>query len=412
MAVEAPRPEEGRVERLGAVGRRHHDHATVGSEAVHLDQQRIERLLALVMAADDARAASLAEGVELVDEDDAGGLRLRLLEHVADTGRTDADEHLDEVATGEAKERHPRLPRDGLGQERLAGAGGADEEYALGDMATEDLVFLRVAEEFDDLAQLLHRLVDPGHVVERDPQILLGVLFATAAAEGHRAAGPPQTLHHREEEEGQQAGEEEHRQPAPPRARGLLVAVGNAELREQPRQPSLGVFAGELGGAEIPALAPTSDPLTRRRAVDPTDRSRHAVGSDDDILEVAVADETTGLRPGFKRIALHDLDHAGRIVHGAGRGRVASPGARLAVGGGRRGEGGGFRAGRWPLPRGPDELFEVAVGELELRRRRQETHREQSGDPQGDHRPDEIRPSPGRLAVSLPLRKIVLFGHE
>ena len=115
MAVEAPRPEEGRIERLGAVGRRHHDHAAVGPEAVHLDQQRIERLLALVMAADDARAAGLAEGVELVDEDDAGGLRLGLLKHVADTGRTDADEHLDEVAAGEAKERHPRLPRDGLG---------------------------------------------------------------------------------------------------------------------------------------------------------------------------------------------------------------------------------------------------------------------------------------------------------
>ena len=64
------------------------------------------------------------------------------------------------------------------------------------------------------------RLVDPGHVVEGDPQVFLGVLLAAATAERHRAPGPPQTFHHREEEEGKQAGEEEHREPAAPRSRG------------------------------------------------------------------------------------------------------------------------------------------------------------------------------------------------
>ena len=101
-AVEAAGPQQGGVERLGPVGGRHDDDAAVGVEAVHLDEQLVERLLALVVAADDAAAARLAQGVELVDEDDARGPALGLAEQVADPAGADADEHLDEVgaATG------------------------------------------------------------------------------------------------------------------------------------------------------------------------------------------------------------------------------------------------------------------------------------------------------------------------
>ena len=145
VAVEAARAEQGRIERFRAVGGRHDDHAAVGGEAVHLDQQGVERLLALVVAADDARAAGLAQGVQLVDEDDAGGLGLGLLEHVADPRRADAHEHLDEVGAGEAEEGHARLAGDGLGQQRLAGARRTDQQHALGDPPAEDLVLLRAS---------------------------------------------------------------------------------------------------------------------------------------------------------------------------------------------------------------------------------------------------------------------------
>ena len=62
MPVEAARPQQGRVERLGPVGGGQHDHAGVAAEAVHLDEQGVERLLPLVVAADHARAAGLARG--------------------------------------------------------------------------------------------------------------------------------------------------------------------------------------------------------------------------------------------------------------------------------------------------------------------------------------------------------------
>ena len=204
VAVEAPRAEQGRIERLGAVGGRHDDHAAVGGEAVHLDQQGVERLLALVVAADDVGAAGLAQGVQLVDEDDAGGLGLGLLEHVADPRRADADEHLDEIGAREAEEGHARLAGDGLGQQRLAGARRTDQQHAPGNPPAEDLVLLRGLEEIDDLAEFLDRFVDAGHVVEGDAHFLLGIELAAAAAEGDGRARPAHLAEHEEHQAHQQ----------------------------------------------------------------------------------------------------------------------------------------------------------------------------------------------------------------
>src|SRR5205807_409243 len=85
-------------------------------EAVHLDEQLIQRLLALVVSAAEAGAAMASDGVNLVDEDDAGGVLLALLEQVAHARCADADEHLDEVGSADREERHIRfallLPND------------------------------------------------------------------------------------------------------------------------------------------------------------------------------------------------------------------------------------------------------------------------------------------------------------
>ena len=95
--VEAAGAQDGRVEDVGAVGRGDDDDAVVRLEAVHLDEELVERLLALVVPAAEARAAVTADGVDLVDEDDAGRVLLALLEEVAHAAGADADEHLDEV---------------------------------------------------------------------------------------------------------------------------------------------------------------------------------------------------------------------------------------------------------------------------------------------------------------------------
>ena len=136
-AVEAARAQERRVEHVGPVGRGDEDDALVRLEAVHLDEQLVQRLLALVVTAAEAGAAVAADGVDLVDEDDAGRVLLALLEQVAHAAGADADEHLDEVRAGDREERHARLAGDGAREQRLAGARRAHHQDALGDAAAE-----------------------------------------------------------------------------------------------------------------------------------------------------------------------------------------------------------------------------------------------------------------------------------
>ena len=122
LAVEAARAHQRRIEHVGPVGRGDHDHAGIRLEAVHFDQQLVQRLLALVVAAAQAGAALAADRVDFVDEHDAGRVFLRLLEHVAHARRAHADEHLDEVGARDREERHLGLAGDRLREQRLAGA--------------------------------------------------------------------------------------------------------------------------------------------------------------------------------------------------------------------------------------------------------------------------------------------------
>jgi hypothetical protein len=138
----------------------------ISKPSIH--EELVQRLLPLVVPAAHAGAAVAADGVDLVHEDDAGGVLLRLLEEVAHAAGADADEHLDEVRAGDREEGDAGLTGDGAGQQRLSGARGAVEEHALRDAGAERLELLRVLEELLDLVQLLHRLVDPGDIAEGD----------------------------------------------------------------------------------------------------------------------------------------------------------------------------------------------------------------------------------------------------
>src|SRR5205823_560512 len=98
LTVESARAEQGRIEHVRAVGRGQHDDVLVALEAVHLDQDLVEGLLALVVRASTVACAALApDSVNLVDKNDARGLLFGLLEEIAHATGADAHEHLDEL---------------------------------------------------------------------------------------------------------------------------------------------------------------------------------------------------------------------------------------------------------------------------------------------------------------------------
>jgi hypothetical protein len=83
LAIEAAGAQQRRIEHVGTVRGGDDDDALVRLEAVHLHQQLVQRLLALVVPAAEARAAVATDSFDLVYEDDAWRIALALLEEIA-----------------------------------------------------------------------------------------------------------------------------------------------------------------------------------------------------------------------------------------------------------------------------------------------------------------------------------------
>ena len=129
LAIEPAGTQQRRVENIRTVRRGDHDDAFVGREAVHFNEQLIERLLALFVTERTAATAP-SNGVELVDEDDARVVAARIFEQFADSRRAHPGIHLDEVRTACEQKRHRGFTSDRSGQQRLAGSRRPDEQHA------------------------------------------------------------------------------------------------------------------------------------------------------------------------------------------------------------------------------------------------------------------------------------------
>ena len=183
LPVEASGAQQRRVELLEQVGGGdHHEASRAAGEAVHLHEQLVERL---VLLTGDVRAAPATDGVELVDEDDRRLVLAGDREQPADAGGTEAGEHLHEGSGRLGEELGAGLVGDGLGEQRLAGAGRPVQEDPLGHLRAEGLELPGVAQELDDLLELSLGVVDAGDVREGDRLTgarldLLGLDFAAS----------------------------------------------------------------------------------------------------------------------------------------------------------------------------------------------------------------------------------------
>ena len=187
-AVKAAGTQQRGVKNVAAVRRRHDDDTLVDCEAVHLDQQLVQRLLALVVSAAQTRAAMAADRVNLINKDDGRGSALGLVEQVTDAARAHAHEHLHKVRAGNGKERHARLARNRLRQQGFARAGRADEQHALRNARAHVDVRLGVAQEVHHFLEFFLLFLRARDIGKRH-LVLVRVMDARpAAAEVHHLA--------------------------------------------------------------------------------------------------------------------------------------------------------------------------------------------------------------------------------
>mmetsp|Transcript_22292 Transcript_22292/g.53383 ORF Transcript_22292/g.53383 Transcript_22292/m.53383 type:complete len:281 (-) Transcript_22292:263-1105(-) len=174
LAVEPPRPQQRGVERVGPVGRHQDLDVAARVEAVELVDNLEHRALHLVVAARAVVEARAADGVHLVDEDDARLLRARHLEELTHHARPLAHVLLHELAADDTDEARVRSVGHGARGERLAGAWRAIQQDALRGVNAELHEALGVQHrQLQHLAQLLDLVLVAADVVVRDVGLLL-----------------------------------------------------------------------------------------------------------------------------------------------------------------------------------------------------------------------------------------------
>ena len=203
-AVKAAGTQQSGIEHIGTVGRGDENHAFVRFKAIHFDQQLVQRLLAFVVSAAQASAAVASDGVDFIDEDDAGSVLFALLEEVADAAGADADEHLNKVGTGDGEKRDIRFAGDRPRQQSLTSARRANQQNALRNASAELLELLRLTQEFDDLLQFFLGFLNARHVLEGDLLLLRGMQTRPRLAEAQRLVAARLHLTHHEDPERQQ----------------------------------------------------------------------------------------------------------------------------------------------------------------------------------------------------------------
>ena len=201
-------------------------------KAIHLDEQGVEGLLALIIPAAQASPALTTDGVDFVNEDDAGSELAGLFKRVADAGSTDADKHLNEVRAADAEERNLGLAGDSAGKERLTCTRRADHENPFRNRGTHLGEALRLAEKIDDFLNLFLRLIAASDVLKSRRFAVRGVQASPALGELHRAllGALQETIHeeqdHPRHQQGGQDVVQEHGQ-ACLRRRLLEVLLGD-----------------------------------------------------------------------------------------------------------------------------------------------------------------------------------------
>src|SRR5205814_3021371 len=199
LSVETAGTHQCGVKNVRTIRRSDEDDTIVRLEAVHFDQQLIQRLLALVVAAAEPGAAVATNGIDLVDEDDAGRVCLPLFKEITDAAGADADEHLDEVGSRHGEKWTSRFTSNSARKQRLAGARRANQKRTFRQSSAKLGELLRILQELDDLLELDLCFIGAGDVVEGDLGSIAGQKLRLRFAEAERLCTA--RLHGTEQEE-------------------------------------------------------------------------------------------------------------------------------------------------------------------------------------------------------------------
>mmetsp|Transcript_83446 Transcript_83446/g.202367 ORF Transcript_83446/g.202367 Transcript_83446/m.202367 type:complete len:211 (+) Transcript_83446:433-1065(+) len=174
LPVQSARPQQCRVQSVWAVCCHQHLHIAPGIEAVKLIDNLQHRTLHLAVTICLIASSRAADGVDLINEEDAGLLRPRQLEELSHHAGSLTDIALHQLGADDADEARVGAVGDCAGSQRLSSAGGAVQQHSLRrvDAQGHEALWLKQG-HLDDLAQALQLLLGATDVVVRHVWLLL-----------------------------------------------------------------------------------------------------------------------------------------------------------------------------------------------------------------------------------------------
>ncbi|EKD52410.1 MAG: hypothetical protein ACD_62C00034G0002 [uncultured bacterium] len=115
-AIETTWPEQSGIQHVGPVGGRNDDHPFVGFKTIHLDQQLIEGLLALIVTTTQTGTAVTTDSVDLIHKNDTGGIFFALFKEVSHARSPHPHKHLNKIGARDGIKRNTGLTRNRPGQ--------------------------------------------------------------------------------------------------------------------------------------------------------------------------------------------------------------------------------------------------------------------------------------------------------
>ena len=112
-----------------------------------------------------------ANGVDFIDEHDAGGLFLGLFKQVTDLCGTTANKHFHKLRTGHREERYVSLASNSLGQHGFTCTGRAYKQKALWHGCTDFRIFLGIVKVVYDFLKVLFCFINALNIIERGASI-------------------------------------------------------------------------------------------------------------------------------------------------------------------------------------------------------------------------------------------------
>ena len=136
-------------------------------------------MFAFVVTAAQTGTALPAYGIDFVNKNDTRRVFLRLLEHVAHTACTDADEHFDEIRTGNTEKRHTCLTCNRFCQQSFTRTRAACQQNTARHTAAQTLITVRRFQIINDFLYFFFRFVATGNIGKSN---FVGIFIQQAGA--------------------------------------------------------------------------------------------------------------------------------------------------------------------------------------------------------------------------------------